>query len=124
MQDYIEKTNGMEENFKMLVKKDGITARIIEKWMQQLIMHHNQMAQLKKALIIKGCKQNYFILLIVEYISNSNLSFKQITYMYPMEVISVCWCTKHLCMILSCDFFITFRYRFVRLASNMGYINL
>jgi hypothetical protein len=58
--DYIEKTKGIEEDFKMLTNKDRITSRIIEKQMRQLIMHHNQMAQLKKALIIKGCKTKCF----------------------------------------------------------------
>lgn len=63
MQDYIEKTKGKEEEFKMLTKKDRITARTIEKRMRELVTFHNQTAQLKKALIIKGCEMKMPLLI-------------------------------------------------------------
>lgn len=63
MQDYIEKTKGMEDDFKMLAKKDKITARVIEKRMRELVTFHEQTMQLKKALIIKGCEMSMPVLI-------------------------------------------------------------
>lgn len=55
MQDYIVKTKGTEEEFKLLTKKDRITSRIIEKRMRELIAFYNQSSYMKTALVIKGC---------------------------------------------------------------------
>jgi hypothetical protein len=46
----------MEEEFKILQKKDKITSTIIEKRMQELITFHNEITYMKTALIIKGCE--------------------------------------------------------------------
>ncbi|KAG0562864.1 hypothetical protein KC19_9G177400 [Ceratodon purpureus] len=52
--DYVQKTKGMEEEFKLLQKRDRMTSKTIEKRMQELLMFHNQTAYMKSALVIKG----------------------------------------------------------------------
>ena len=51
----------MEEEFKSLNEKDRNTARIIENRMRELIAFHNQTAQLKTALLIKGCEMKMLV---------------------------------------------------------------
>lgn len=66
MQDYIEKTKKKEEDFEMLKKKDKVTSKVIEKQMRNLIAFHNEMAQLKRALIVKGYEKiNYICILLL-----------------------------------------------------------
>lgn len=68
MQDYVQKTKGMEEEFKLLQKRDRMTSKTIEKRMQELLMFHNQTAYMKSALVIKGCEMRTPVPFFVDYI--------------------------------------------------------